>query len=146
MEYSTVFIRDGIKVFCNNSCRNILYREITKIISDGAYRTIELMNGKEVYVKETLDFFALNLPLAFIRVHRSSIINLLHIKEYYSDKKRIRVIMHNNTIIQVARSKKMFFLNRFHEMDQISYPGSDCITCKFFYLFSKQEPFYFSKE
>jgi two-component system LytT family response regulator len=89
---------DGL-VFVNTS-------DINYLTADGSYTHIFLINGSKYFVSKKLKFFetALIDNPNFVRVHRSSIVNLKHVNKY--SKHDGALSFNNNEIIKVARDRK----------------------------------------
>jgi two-component system, LytTR family, response regulator len=82
---------------------NIAVTDIVWIEADGDYARLITLNGKYlsnygISILET----KLN-PNSFIRVHRSSLINLKYIKEVQKYPSNYDVIMQNNDVVRVSR-------------------------------------------
>ena len=82
---------------------NIAVADIVWIEADGDYARLITLNGKYLssYGISTLES-KLN-PNSFIRVHRSSLINLKYIKEVQKYVSSYDVIMQNNDVVRVSR-------------------------------------------
>ena len=82
---------------------NIAVADIVWIEADGDYARLITLNGKYLssYGISTLES-KLN-PNRFIRVHRSSLINLKYIKEVQKYVSSYDVVMQNNDVVRVSR-------------------------------------------
>ena len=82
---------------------NIAVADIVWIEADGDYARLITLNGKYLssYGISTLES-KLN-PNSFIRVHRSSLINLKYIKEVQKYVSSYDVVMQNNDVVRVSR-------------------------------------------
>ncbi|MFY7888508.1 MAG: LytR/AlgR family response regulator transcription factor [Spirosomataceae bacterium] len=75
------------------------------------YTNFFCKNRKQHLMPRTLKFFEKDLlSQGFCRVHRSSLINLAHIKEI--DLANDTVTLSNNTSVKISRRKRKAFLER----------------------------------
>lgn len=87
--------------------------EILRCESSGNYTTIYLVNKLQYLVSRTLkEFDKLLEGMNFFRVHHSHLINLEHIKRYVKGEGGY-VIMNDDSMVEVARSRKADFLQAF---------------------------------
>lgn len=83
--------------------------------ADNTYTTFFLTNGKPfVSSKSIIDFELLLQDTSFCRIHKSFLVNMLHIKEYVKGEGG-SVILSNNAELEVSRRKKDHFLARVKE-------------------------------
>jgi two-component system LytT family response regulator len=83
--------------------------------ADNTYTTFFLTNGKPfVSSKSIIDFELLLQDTSFCRIHKSFLVNMLHIKEYVKGEGG-SVILSNNAELEVSRRKKDYFLSRIKE-------------------------------
>lgn len=88
------------------SCKDILRCE-----ADKSHCRFYLSNGKEIAVKRSLAFFEAKLiEWNFLRVHKSNLVNLLHIKTYLKGE-RARVVLTDHSEVLVANRKKTTILH-----------------------------------
>jgi len=86
---------------------DILYCEAQR-----SYTYFHLTNNKSILISKPLfDYDKLLADSVFFRVHKSFLINLMHVKEYRRGEGG-SVVMSNGTNIDVSRRKKELFLNR----------------------------------
>ena len=87
--------------------------DIMYITASGSYAEIFVENKKYV-LRETLSNLCESLDSGkFIRIHRSSIVNLRHIKEIvHSEFSEIDARMADNTLLRVSKSYKKDFLEK----------------------------------
>ncbi len=84
--------------------------------AERSYTIFHLENKKTVTVSKSLiEYDNLLLDTQFIRIHKSFLINLHHVKEYQRGEGGM-VIMTDNAEIEVSRRKKEFFLNKMKEL------------------------------
>ena len=73
-------------------------------------------NGKTITVsKPLLDYDCLLKDTPFLRVHKSFLVNLYHVKEYQRGEGGF-VIMSNKAEIEVSRRRKEIFLMKIKEV------------------------------
>ncbi|MBX7108648.1 MAG: LytTR family DNA-binding domain-containing protein [Chitinophagales bacterium] len=88
------------------------FSEIIYMQSEGNYTHIRLAGGKQILATRLLgEFEEILSPYNFFRVHKSFIINLLHIKKYTKGDGGV-VMMSDGAEIDVARRSKDAFLRR----------------------------------
>jgi two-component system LytT family response regulator len=88
----------------------ILYCEAQR-----SYTVFRLINNKPIIISRPLfDYDRLLTDTVFLRVHKSFLINLMHVKEYMRGDGG-SVIMSNGTEIEVSRRKKELFLTKVKE-------------------------------
>jgi len=86
---------------------NIIYCQ-----ADRSYTVFHCSNNEAIIVSKPLaEYDQLLTDAGFMRVHKSFLINLHHIKEYHRGEGGL-VIMSNGTGIEVSRRKKDVFLER----------------------------------
>ena len=86
-------------------------REIIYALADGNYTIIHLTNNRTVKILRKLKQVDQLLPNKnFIRIHRSYLINLKHIRKYY---RKDAVEMSNGQKIPISRACKMSFIQKF---------------------------------
>ena len=85
----------------------ILYCEAQR-----SYTIFHLVNNKTLMVSKPLfDYDKLLVDTIFFRVHKSFLINLMHVKEYVRGEGGT-VVMSNNMEIEVSRRKKEQFISK----------------------------------
>jgi two-component system LytT family response regulator len=81
--------------------------------ADGSYTYLHLVNGQDVKVcrklKEVQEMISND---DFLRIHHSHVINLNHLKRY-SDNEQTQVILSNDTVLTVSRSRRSAFFEKF---------------------------------
>jgi two-component system, LytTR family, response regulator len=82
---------------------NIAVTDIIWIEADGDYARLITLNGKYLSNYGISILEAKLNPNSFIRVHRSSLINLKYIKEVQKYPSNYDVIMQNNDVVRVSR-------------------------------------------
>lgn len=83
--------------------------------ADNTYTTFFLTNGKTfVSSKSITDYEMLLQDTSFCRIHKSFLVNMLHIKEYVKGEGG-SVILSNQAELEVSRRKKDHFLARVRE-------------------------------
>jgi two-component system LytT family response regulator len=100
-----------LKGFIISKLENIIYCE-----AERSYTVFHLEGNKTVTVsKPLLDYDNLLQDTSFFRIHKSFLINLLHVKEYQRGEGGL-VIMSDNAEIEVSRRKKDQFLLKIKEV------------------------------
>src|SRR3954454_4282462 len=99
-----------LKGFTILKLEEILYCE-----AERSYTVFRLANNKTIVISKPLfDYERLLAGTIFYRIHKSFLINLLHIKEYVRGEGGT-VVMSNNMEIEVSRRKKEQFLTKVKE-------------------------------
>jgi|GEM_PF-4739779 len=131
MQPSAIFYRLKLGIPIGRSFKFIKYSDIIRIYTNNEYRVIELINGKTYFVIEPLKYMELHLPPIFMRVHRSYIINLSHIKEYktHNRNRTVTITLSNNVKCDIARSVRQNFIKHIKKANDLSFPTTECIHC-----------------
>lgn len=99
-----------LKGFTILKLEEIIYCEAQR-----SYTVFHLVNNKTLMVSKPLfDYDKLLSDTIFFRVHKSFLINLMHVKEYVRGEGGT-VVMSNNMEIEVSRRKKEQFLSKVRE-------------------------------
>lgn len=100
-KYSFVWQRD--------SYEKIALEDILWIEADRSYSVIHLSNGHSMTVSFNLSVIVKDLPENdFIRIHRSYVINLMHVESLTGNCLKI-----GNSLLTIGREYRDTFLNRF---------------------------------
>jgi len=103
---------------CLPTLKGFIVLKLEEIIyceAERSYTIFHLENNKTVTVsKPLLEYDYLLTDTSFLRVHKSFLINLLHVKEYQRGEGGV-IIMSNNAEIEVSRRKKELFLMKVKE-------------------------------
>jgi two-component system, LytTR family, response regulator len=84
--------------------------EIVLLKGHDNYTSIVLTSGKETMITKTLKYFESILPQSvFIRIHKSHIINILHVKEYNKADGGF-ILLSNGSRYEISKSKIEEFL------------------------------------
>ena len=87
--------------------------DIVYCVADGGYTRMFMVDKSEILLSKTLgDVDELLSDYHFFRIHHSTLINLKQVKQYIRGEGG-EVIMSNGAGLQVARTRKMDFLNIF---------------------------------
>jgi two-component system, LytTR family, response regulator len=90
----------------SNGIELIPYEEIIYCKSDDNYTTVFLCSGEKIVASKTLKYFGQLLPEGqFVRIHKSFIINLMHLKKYLKTDGGI-VVMLKDIKLPVSRFQK----------------------------------------
>ncbi len=107
--------RPAVMRLCLPTFKGFLIVKLESILyceAERSYTIFHLENGKTITVSRSLvEYEALLTGTTFLRVHKSFLVNLLHVKEYQRGEGGI-IIMSNNHEIEVSRRKKEVFLDR----------------------------------
>jgi len=86
--------------------------DITHIEADSNYSVFNLINSEKIAVSKVLKDYEELLPEnRFVRIHKSSIVNLAYIKEYNS-KNGLQVVLKNGESITVSRRRASDFFEK----------------------------------
>jgi len=89
--------------------------EIVYCEAQRSYTIFHLVNGKTIMISKPLfDYERLLTDTTFFRVHKSFLINLLHVKEYIRGEGGT-VVMSDSMEIEVSRRKKELFMTKVKE-------------------------------
>lgn len=89
--------------------------EIVYCEAQRSYTVFRLVNNKHIIISRPLfDYDRLLNDTVFLRIHKSFLVNLMHVKEYMRGDGG-SVIMSNGTEIEVSRRKKELFLTKVKE-------------------------------
>jgi two-component system LytT family response regulator len=89
--------------------------EIVYCEAQRSYTLFHLVNNKTIMISKPLfDYEGILAGTTFLRIHKSFLINLLHIKEYLRGEGGT-VVMNNGMEIEVSRRKKELFLSKVKE-------------------------------
>lgn len=104
---------------CLPTLKGFIVLKLDEIIyceAERSYTVFHLSNNKNVTVSKPLvDYDSLLRDTSFLRIHKSYLINLVHVREYQRGEGGL-VIMSNGDEIEVSRRKKELFLNRVKEV------------------------------
>lgn len=90
----------------SNGIELIPYEDIIYCKSDDNYTTVFLCSGEKVVASKTLKYFGELLPEGqFVRIHKSFIINLMHLKKYLKSDGGV-VVMLKDIKLPVSRIQK----------------------------------------
>ena len=88
------------------------FKDIIRCESNVNYTTFHLMDGTKIVASKTIGQFERVLNTAnFVRIHRSDIVNLAHLKSYSRTDGGV-VIMSDNCELSLSRSFKAMFMTR----------------------------------
>lgn len=98
-----------------NSLTSIIYiklREVVRCEANGNYTFFNLQDGlQELSSKPIKEYEELLEEFSFARVHKSHLINLLHVKKYLKNDGG-SVIMNDGSEVPISKTKKEDFLER----------------------------------
>ncbi|MGB8192304.1 MAG: response regulator [Chitinophagaceae bacterium] len=103
---------------CLPTMKGFMVLKLEEIIyceAERSYTVFHLEGNKTITVsKPLLEYDQLLKDTSFLRIHKSFLVNLYHVKEYQRGEGGV-VIMSNNAEIEVSRRKKDEFLTRVKE-------------------------------
>ena len=104
---------------CLPTLKGFIVLKLDEIIfceAERSYTVFHLEGNKTVTVsKPLLEYDQILTDTSFLRIHKSFLINLRHVKEYHRGEGGM-VIMSNNAEIEVSRRKKDQFLMKIKEV------------------------------
>jgi two-component system, LytTR family, response regulator len=102
--------KSKIAIHNHDSIHLISFDDIVYCKSDGNYTEIHLVDSRCVLASKTLKSIAMSLPGEyFVRIHKSYLINILHIKKYLK-KGYGELIMSSNDLLPVSRNHQQEIL------------------------------------
>ncbi len=115
-QLSRVFL-DKFPVSSMKGTDYIKLREISHFQADGSYSKIHTLNNKTYTISKNLKEVEEQLnSTMFFRVHKSYLINLEHIKKLSPSKDGGTVMMSNDAVLEIARSRKALFLELLNKL------------------------------
>lgn len=88
------------------------WNEIIYCKSDSNYCELYLTENRKIIASKTLKYFEVNLPSTqFIRIHKSYLVNLHHIKKYLK-RDGGELLMSNEKVIPISRNSREEVLKR----------------------------------
>jgi two-component system, LytTR family, response regulator len=104
---------------CIPSIKGFEVAELNDIIyceAENTYTNIHFKNGKKILASRPLmDYELMLLDSHFFRIHKSSLVNMKHIKEYLKGEGGV-VVMSNGASLEVSRRKKEAFVAKMKEI------------------------------
>ena len=102
----TSLIKDRIAIPDIEGIELIPYDEIIYCKSDGNYSTLALLGNRKMTVSKPLKYFEENISSElFIRIHKSYLINLDHVKKYVK-RDGGELVMNNNDVLPISRNSR----------------------------------------
>jgi two-component system LytT family response regulator len=83
---------------------------ILRFEADGAYTTIYTKTKKKITASQNLACFELQTNGYFVRTHRSHLVNLYEIIEYHRYGRGGRILLSDNTMVEVSQREKSEFI------------------------------------
>lgn len=97
---------DKLALPCDEGLILVSFNEIIKCQADRAYCTFHLVNGQTILVSKSMkEFEQLLIDNNFLKVHKSTIVNINYAKKYLRGKGG-QLIMSDTSIVHVAVRKK----------------------------------------
>jgi two-component system LytT family response regulator len=105
------YIATKIALKVGHEVNIVLIEHIVYAKSDGNFTHVYLKNGNKLYVSQNIKELEFLLEdKHFYRVHKSYLINMLHI-QHYNQKVGAEVTLTNNKVVPIATRQKQEFLN-----------------------------------
>lgn len=102
----SLILKDRIAIPDMDGIELIQYDEIIYCKSDGNYTTMALISNRKMTVSKQLKYFEENIfSEQFIRIHKSYLVNLTHVKKYLK-KDGGELVMTNNDVLPVSRNSR----------------------------------------
>ncbi|MBN2820563.1 MAG: response regulator transcription factor [Bacteroidales bacterium] len=102
----TSLLKDKIAIPDMEGIELIQYSEIMYCKSDGNYSTLALIGNRKMTVSKPLKYFEENISSElFLRIHKSYLVNLTHVKKYLK-KDGGELVMTNNDVLPVSRNSR----------------------------------------
>lgn len=106
--------QNALEIFAVPTHDGVIFLKVADIVyceSSDRYVKVHMTGGKNTVVSRTLqEFEELLEGSGFIRIHKSYLVNILHIQKYYRTENTLK--LSNNTLVDVARSRKEELLRR----------------------------------
>jgi two-component system LytT family response regulator len=101
---------DSIYLSENHTRKSIKTETLIKIHSDGSYSKAYFVDGKTIHLSRHLGFFQqLLIDKGFIRTHRKSLVNKIHIVHYHPGVKP-RITLSDGSEEPLSRTKKQVII------------------------------------
>ena len=115
---------EKIALPCDEGLILVSFEEIIKCQADRAYCTFHLANGKSVLVSKPMkEFEKLLLSHGFIKVHKSTIVNINYAKKYLRGKGG-QLVMSDSSIVYVSARRKEKLMNILRQQTSIRIQAS----------------------
>lgn len=99
--HTNIWIKD------KGNAKKITMEHIEWVEASRDYVSLHMINGRNYFVRNTMSHFEKILDTSlFQRVHRSSIVNLIQLKEIHNHDGRIRLVLRSGAKVRVGRSYK----------------------------------------
>ena len=79
--------------------------DIVAVVGADDYVELRLTNGRKLLHSARLDRLEAELPASFLRVHRSVIANLAHVRGLERDGGRVRLLMDEGAPLPISRNR-----------------------------------------
>jgi two-component system, LytTR family, response regulator len=106
-----MFGNNQLVIPTENGLDILLCKDILRCDADRSHCRFFLVDGREIAVKRSLGFFAPKLAeWNFLRVHKSTMVNLIHVKRYLKGAQG-RIVMTDMSEVHVASRKRTDILH-----------------------------------
>ena len=115
---------DKIALPCDEGLILVSFDEIVKCQADRAYCTFHLANGKSVLVSKPMkEFEDLLVSQGFVKVHKSTIVNINYAKKYLRGKGG-QLVMLDSSIVYVSARRKEELMKTLRQQTKIRIQAS----------------------
>ncbi len=107
-----------LAIKCVDSIKYLRIDDISHFVADGSYTKICMKDGKSILASKMLKYFEQTLSdfSQFLRIHRSSMVNLKYVEEYqYSSGGSVLMVTGQNLYPSEDRKKKL--LNKLNQLN-----------------------------
>jgi len=109
-------IYPAICVSVGNEYKFVFPANITHIVAEDSYAHIHMRDGDCITVSKSLKDLESALPEeVFVRVHHSTIINLIYVVCYHQDESQ-KIELIGKVMVPLSRRKKASFLGKFTKL------------------------------
>lgn len=115
---------DKIALPCDEGLLLVSFDEIIKCQADRAYCSFHLSNGKSVLVSKPMkEFEKLLISHGFVKVHKSTIVNINYAKKYLRGKGG-QLVMFDSSIVYVSARRKEELMKTLRQQTKIHIQAS----------------------
>lgn len=94
-----------LTVASSRGVEQVFFADIIAVVGADDYVELRLADGRQLLHAARLDRLEAELPADFLRVHRSAIANLTHVRGYERDSGRGRLLMRNGAPLPISRNR-----------------------------------------
>jgi DNA-binding LytR/AlgR family response regulator len=120
-----VFQEDQMVILNKQETNHIYYKDMVGILCERPYLRLQVIDGKSMLISCCLEKMLSCLPDSFVLCNRSSIINLLHVEAYTTDRNNKGYLqLKTGTVIPVSRRKKAEIRDKFNRLLTVQHTFS----------------------